>query len=241
MTDMLAANVQTFKQFVEERGWTIQTVKELEHGRQLVVTDGAQQLPVDFYYTGKIVVRGKPGSLQSTVEEWKNSLQKDTSSGTSSGGNERQNRVSKYLVLPGNIDRIRDEVVFSLLGGVTQKETTGSAELYRVEVRQDTFRVTLTQYRSGTLMVQGRFSPLFDLVCEVLDQHLTQSFSARAARFVPGDNERSAVARYLESGEAENEARSWLLEQVGEKSPGISLQQRPSYSTCGGRHTQCDS
>jgi ribonuclease HIII len=108
-------------------------------------------------------------------------------------------------------------VKFHLAGEVSTREPSGPAESYRVEIRKGGQRLTITQYTSGTLMIQGLSSSLFEEVCEILDEHLAQSFAARAARFIPGETERAAATPYLESPDAENEAARWLFEQIDKK------------------------
>jgi hypothetical protein len=212
MADQITCNINALEHFLQEKGWAIFSQKDIGHSRQVIVTDGSTRLPVNFYHTGKIVVQGKPSEMKTTLTEWANRLQAELRS-ESVGAPARQNRVAKYLVIPGNIDKIHD-VVRRLPGEVIEKETGGPAEVYRVEARHEEHRVTITQYSSGTLMVQGLSSPYFDTVCEALDEHLTQSFSDRAGRFIVGKTQHTAVTVYLEQPEAENEALQWLLQQI---------------------------
>jgi len=212
MTERINANLEAFEHFLKEKGWGILEQKNIDCGRQIVVTDGTMRLPVNFFNTGRIVVQGKSCEMKTALTEWANLIQAGLRSEIA-GAPGRQNRVAKYLVIPDNIENIH-QVVLNLPGEVSVKETGGPAEVYRVEARREGDRVTITQYSSGTLMVQGLSSPHFDAVCEVLDEHLTQSFSERATRFIAGETERTAAATYLEKPEAENEAILWLLEQI---------------------------
>ncbi len=200
-----------FRKFIQQKNWQIISEKEIEFARQLIVTDGSVRLPVNIYTSGKILTQGKPCDMKSAITEWANLIQSGlTSSPTPAPEALRSNRISKYLVLSENREKIR-QVVLGLEGEVTEREVTGLAEVYRVENRLAGNRVTITQFDSGTLMVQGLAGVLFDNVCEVLDQHLTQTLTERANRFLPGDCERSTVSTYLENPEAENESAKWLL------------------------------
>lgn len=212
MSDSIERNISALNNFLQEKGWAIFNQNDIEHGRQVIVTDGSVRLPVNFYHTGKILVQGKTSEMKTALTEWANLHQAGLGSELEDAF-ARQNRVAKYLVIPDNIERIY-RVIQELPGEVIQKETKGPAELSRTEARHEQYRVTITQYKSGTLIVQGLSSPYFDKVCESLDEHLTQSFSDRAARFIVGETERTAAAAYLEKPEAENEAFEWLLEQI---------------------------
>jgi len=212
--DQISANLATLEYFLKEKGWRIFEQKNIDYGRQVIVTDGTTRLPVNFFNTGKILVQGKSCEMKTALTEWANLIQAGLKPETAGApAQTRQNRIAKYLVIPDNIEKIRD-VVLSLPGEVSAKEAGGPAEVYRVETRREGNRVTITQYNSGTLMVQGLSSPHFDAVCEALDEHLAQSFSERATRFIVGETERTTAATYLEKPEAENEATLWLLEQI---------------------------
>jgi len=202
-----------FRKFVQQKNWQIISEKGIEFARQVLVTDGVTRLPVNFYTSGKILIQGKPCDMKSAITEWANLIQAGITSPNPVEEVVRQNRISKYLVLQEKREKIR-QVVLGLDGEVNEREVTGLAEVYRVENRLGSNRVTITQFDSGTLMVQGLSSTLFDNVCEILDQHLTQSLTERANRFLPGDNERSTVSAYLEQPEAENESAQWLLKQL---------------------------
>lgn len=213
MVDRVKTNLTALERFLEEKGWRIFSQKNIDHGHQVVVTDGSARLPVNFYNTGKILVQGKSCEMKIALTEWANLIQAGLSSQVTTGASAPQNRVAKYVVNPDKVEEIR-QIVLKFPGEVTVKDVGGPAEVYRVEVRHQSHRVTITQYRSGTLMVQGLSSPQFDTLCELLDKHLSQSFVDRATRFIVGEAERTTAAAYLEKPEAENEATCWLLEQI---------------------------
>ncbi|MEM4204518.1 MAG: ribonuclease HIII [Candidatus Methanomethylicaceae archaeon] len=215
MTDRVSTNLKALKRFLGEKGWRIFSQKDIDYGHQVIVTDGSMRLPVNFFNTGKIVVQGKPCEMKTALTEWANLIQAGLSPEAAIGAPAPQNRVAKYLVIPDKIEKIH-QVVLNLPGEVIEREVGGPAEVYRVEVRHEGYKVTITQYGSGTLMVQGLSSTHFDTVCEALDEHLSQSFVDRATRFIAGETERSTAAAYLEKPEAENEAACWLLEQINQ-------------------------
>jgi ribonuclease HIII len=202
------------RQFLQEKGWAIFDQKAIEYGVQFIVTDGSTKLPVNIYKTGRIVVQGKPGEIKTAITEWANLQQAGVLPLPSAASQaQRKNRIAKYLVIPDNINNIH-EIVLGLPGDTSEREIGGPAEIYRVEVRNQGERVIITQYESGTLLVQGLSGTLFDTICEVLDQYLTQSFAERATRFITGEEARATASSYLEHPEAENEAALWLLDQV---------------------------
>jgi hypothetical protein len=174
------------------------------------------RLPVNFYHTGTVTAQGKPCDTKTAITEWANLIQSGVIAVSVEPVPVSQNRISKHLVLAENFDKIR-EVIHGLPGEISEKDVTGPADVYRIENRHDGNRVTISQYNSGMLMVQGLSSTLFESVCEVLDRHLTQSLADRASRFLPRESERNTVTAYLEQPNSENESTQWLFQNIDKK------------------------
>jgi ribonuclease HIII len=68
----LQANIDAFCEFVQSNGWTILDEKEIQSGYQLLVTDGITRIPCSFFNSGKILIQGKPGELQTKLKIWRN-------------------------------------------------------------------------------------------------------------------------------------------------------------------------
>ena len=66
----LQANIDALREFVQSKGWTILDEKEIQYGYQLLVTDGISRIPVAFFYSGKVLIQGKPGELQTQLKSW---------------------------------------------------------------------------------------------------------------------------------------------------------------------------
>ena len=66
----LQANIDALRDFVESKGWSIVAEKEISYGYQLLVTDGITRIPVDLFTTGKALIQGKPGDLQTEIKSW---------------------------------------------------------------------------------------------------------------------------------------------------------------------------
>jgi len=66
----LQANIDALREFVHSNGWTILAEKEIQSGYQLVVTDGITRVPVNLFTTGRALIQGKPGVLQTELKSW---------------------------------------------------------------------------------------------------------------------------------------------------------------------------
>jgi ribonuclease HIII len=68
----LQANIEALREFVQNKGWTVVDEKEIQSGYQLTVTDGITKIPVAFFRSGKALIQGKPGELQTRLKSWWN-------------------------------------------------------------------------------------------------------------------------------------------------------------------------
>ena len=66
----LQANIAAFRELVQSQGWTILDEKEIQSGYQLRITDGITKIPVNLFTTGKVLIQGKPGALQTQLKTW---------------------------------------------------------------------------------------------------------------------------------------------------------------------------
>jgi ribonuclease HIII len=64
----LQTNIDAMRNLVQDKGWTILDEKEIQSGYQLLVTDGITRIPVFFFHSGKVLIQGKPGELQSQLK-----------------------------------------------------------------------------------------------------------------------------------------------------------------------------
>jgi ribonuclease HIII len=66
------ANIDALREFVQSNSWTIVDEKDIQSGYQLVVTDGITKVPIAFFFSGKGLIQGKPGELQTKIKTWWN-------------------------------------------------------------------------------------------------------------------------------------------------------------------------
>src|SRR5579863_3408632 len=62
--------LDTFREFTTQKGWSIVEEKAIQSGYQITVTDYKTRVPVAFFQSGKMLVQGKPGALQSEIKQW---------------------------------------------------------------------------------------------------------------------------------------------------------------------------
>src|SRR5260221_11596055 len=67
---VLAKNIQAFRELIKQKEWKIISENEIQSGYEFRVTDGHDKIPVRFYTTGKALIQGKIGNLQSQIQTW---------------------------------------------------------------------------------------------------------------------------------------------------------------------------
>ena len=214
MADRVSRHIEALESFLRERDWSIADQRDIEHGRQVIVTDGSARVPINFFNTGSIVVQGRPCEMKHALTEWtKHIRESGPGSPAAIGQPALTNSSVTYHVSPRDIERIR-QLILELPGTAIEKAVKGTGEVYRVEAHHHGHRVTITAYKSGALLLQGLAGAYFDTVRDTLDEHLAEPFVQHATRLVVGETERRTVSSYLNKSEAEDEARQWVLEQM---------------------------
>ncbi len=66
----LQANIDALQELIQSNGWLIVDKKVIQSGYQVVVTDEITKVSVAFFYSGKVLIQGKPGELQTKLKTW---------------------------------------------------------------------------------------------------------------------------------------------------------------------------
>ncbi|HYB01002.1 MAG TPA: ribonuclease HIII [Ktedonobacteraceae bacterium] len=94
----LQANIDALRELVQSKGWSIVAEKEIQSGYQLTISDGITRIPVAFFYSGKALIQGKPGALQTQLKAWW-----DTRNSKSTGSDTQQVTQSLFAETPATL------------------------------------------------------------------------------------------------------------------------------------------
>jgi ribonuclease HIII len=67
----LQTNIDALREFIQNNAWSIVEEKEIQSGYQLNITDGITRTPIALFHSGKILIQGKPGELQTKLKVWR--------------------------------------------------------------------------------------------------------------------------------------------------------------------------
>lgn len=210
MTTKQEEIIAEFRQKIKELGYQIASEKEINYGLQIKLPDGSL---FTVYTSGKVVFGGKGTPLQEQLKSWHQEQQLIAQSSALPETPDNSSRATRFIVAASKFDKIR-QVLASLPDEIIWREQddTGN-QVYRAEIRRDADRVVATQYKTETLLVQGRASTLFDEICSLLDANLVQAKADRATRFLPSDHAKETLAEMNRPG-AEQDAWDWLNTHV---------------------------
>ena len=202
--------------YLQAEGLQVVDDKEIPYGRQFKITDGTETCLLNIYGSGKVVVQGKSSALKERLQGWGNlqSASANRMSHDQEGARVVDNlsRSTKYVVAPSRYDKLR-AIIEQLPGQVVWHDATAPHEVFKADVRADGLRVVLTQFKTNTLFVQGRQSPLFDQVCTQLDAALVQAPAEHATRYL-SDEQAAQLKPQMDRPEAEAEAWRWLESEL---------------------------
>jgi ribonuclease HIII len=235
-------NIAAFRAFVALEHLSITGERAIPSGYQLIVSDGTSKTPVSFYTTGKVLIQGAPGALQAKIKSWQQEqatthTPTELSGGISASPTEgnfpvlssdmvnthlsstaQTGREARFHVPSDDIEKVK-QLLRGLSPRTIVQEAPGQFLIYRIDIYKDTERaqerVVASQYKNGTLQVQGK-GEWFDSVCLQLKTALLQSFAERGAQFLP-DNERNALFEHMNRPQSEQRALEWVYEYLGKQ------------------------
>lgn len=213
-------------QYIHAHGLQILESKDIDHGRQLKLTDGTEKCTFNVYHTGKVVIGGKQSQLRQQLQEWANfraveMARHATTTDGSTAPAATQNHGTRYIVSAEKWDKIRT-ALGELGAEIVWEDHRVAHEVYHADIRSGAERVVVTQFQTGTLLVQGRNSDLFHEICRRLDVLLAQSPAEHATRYLSED-QASQLKPQMERPEAEEKAWLFLEDELGKDVLGFLL------------------
>lgn len=216
MTTARQAIADQLRLYVQQMGFALDGGKAIDYGQQFRISNGLHTCIVNIFDTGKVTFGGKASELKVQMETWHRSMQAAKQGiAPSTEADALAARSTKYVVAASKFDKIRAVIEVVAPEATWQEAKPENAQVYRGELRSGSDRVVVTQYQTGTLLVQGRATHLFDEVCRMLDANLVATAADRATRYIPEEQSKAALAE-MSRPEAESQAWDWLCEQLGQ-------------------------
>jgi hypothetical protein len=174
-------------QHCQEKKYTVKKTPK-ENYIRIDVSNLSETVPLSLYKTGKLVVGGSPKlKLKSEFDAIK---QKLSDSPEILGGVEIQKVKAcstRYTIL---LEKTREEIknnLSSIDGAVNYFNSPTPSEEYRAKLSTRGNSVSVTQYKNGTLFLQGKDDSLFSSVCDLVEKIATPTDVEIISRFFAND------------------------------------------------------
>jgi len=193
-SDMIA---EVFKKHCHEKNYQVEDKKDSSDDWRLTISDAQNRVIVNVYHTRNILVQGKNTKLKAEFEELKNKFQANP--GDFLEGEVREIRAcqTRYdILLPHLREKIKE--CLNEFGNVNKDNEPTSSVEYRARMSMEEKTLTLTQYKNGTLLLQGKEDTLFHNICDCIEKVANPSEKEVIARFISSDEENLEIfsARY---------------------------------------------
>jgi hypothetical protein len=201
-----------FTGYCSEKKYTIVKLENPNYTR-LTVSNLIEKIHVDIYSTGSIVIGGsQKQSLHKEFDEQKQKVKADPDILSQVKQKATKACTAKYNIL---LQTKRDEIKNAFLNFEEAKKTYDNptpSEDYRLKIEGAITSLAITQFKNGTLLLQGKEGNLFDEACELIEKTATPSQQEVITRFISSDEEalQKFSSRYTPTllENAENNLRS---------------------------------
>lgn len=215
ISSKLSQKLEDVNNFISESKCEIVNNRNIQSGVQLLIFNGSEFVNINVYETGKIHAHGKPSDFLDFVKGWIKLQTDERTMHTQRENSLNANRTSKYKLSTENIEKVRNDIMENFHEFTTIITKNEPAEFYRLEINQDAEKVFVTQFSSGTLLIQNKNNFIFDRVCDLLDSHITQTYEDRTRSFIPDSPSLEVVSQYIDQNpRSENDAVNWLQKKL---------------------------
>ncbi|MEW6006490.1 MAG: type II toxin-antitoxin system RnlA family toxin [Stygiobacter sp.] len=176
-----------FLKYCNQKDYQIEQ-KEEKNGVRITVSNGLEKVPIIIYNTGKFVPEGSPKlKLRKEFDELKVSIEKDPEI-ILREIKQKKSVSAKYVVI-GNkkIDEVLESIKSENYLSLKFETSPHNTQLYRVKIESDKCNMVITQFKNGTLLLQGKENNLFDKICTLIEKILLPAEKDVALRFLSND------------------------------------------------------
>jgi len=154
------------------------------------VSNLKEKINITLYDTGTLVVGGKPSYvLKDEFESLKNQIEEHPEMLGDVNKFKIKSCASKYNILLTEIrNKIKDSLPIITKNVELTIDPTPSEE-YRAKLSKDKMFLSLTQYKNGTLFLQGKEDLLYNDTCDAIEMIATPSDQEVIIRFIAGNDE----------------------------------------------------
>ena len=190
--------VEVFKKYCESKHYQVEPKKDSNDDWRLEISNIKEKTLVIIYHTGTVVMGGRSNDLKLEFENMKQEFKDNPQKFLSYEVKEIKACATRYEIVSRDIrEKIKEDLI--VLDGIIEiADKPNSAIEYRAKITRDRSSLTITQYDTGTLLLQGKTEKLFDDGCTWIEKVADPSAKDVIARFISSDEKHLEyfVAKY---------------------------------------------
>lgn len=163
---------------------------EESNNLRIDISNFSERTIVKVYYSGTIQIQGKQNTLKVEMETLKTELETNPQSFL---GNQIRDEIkactTRYDIMLAVI-RTKVKEVLKMLGATVELSDNPRADIeYRAKISRSKFLLTVTQFKNGTLLLQGKTDKLFYDTCNLIEETANPADKDVIARFISCNEE----------------------------------------------------
>jgi len=181
------AIAEIFKRYCHGKGYQVEDKKDSNNDWRLTISNMQDRFVVNIYHTGKILIQGKNSSLKTEFDQFKQKFEANPRDFLGSEVQEMRGCQTIYDIL---LSDLRISIRESLKDLYVMLEITEDPKAdieYRAKIARNDFSLTMTQFKTGTLLLQGKTDRLFDEICDCIEKIANPAEKQVIARFISSD------------------------------------------------------
>ncbi|MCD6094325.1 type II toxin-antitoxin system RnlA family toxin [bacterium] len=202
-----------FMKYIDQKGYHY-SEKEESHSLRLDVSDLKNKAVIQIYNTGRIVIQGKASPLKDELEKFKAEFEQNPVAFTGKPITEKP-IVSRYSIVNEELQNIIKERIKSLTDVTIEEKIPDHAKHYILSIKRKNCSATVTQFKNGTLLIQGKTNELFDKICSLIEELASPSLNEVVLRFISENEEKLSNISSLLTPELLSEAENTLKSKLG--------------------------
>jgi len=142
--------VEMFRAYILDQGWSIVEEKDLQHGLQLLVTDGITNVFIDCYTNGNALIQGSADALKTELQTWWKQQKASLASPI----------LQEGVVPPSLRTTVEKFRTFALSQGWSIAGRAIHNGIYQLSFTSGSTSTSINFYPSGKVLIQGNPSEM---------------------------------------------------------------------------------
>lgn len=180
--------LDVFLKYFEKKKYQVSKSEKSDYLR-LEVSDYTNRTIVNFYNTGTVQVQGKESSLKDEIKKIKEDLEAEPLKVIGKDTEELRSCNQTYdIMLEEKRNNIKESLE-QIVAKIKIENNLSQNIEYRAKVTKNGSTLTLTQYSTGTLLLQGKEDNLFHTACDLIEKIAAPEEKQVISRFISYDPE----------------------------------------------------